>query len=74
MSALANALAAVSDSDLEAMFDNALADFALAHRYEHNAHCRPGIQETLDALRAEFTSRELPIPYSSPVAVPAQLR
>ena len=59
---------AVSDSDLEAMYDNALADFALAHRYEHNAHLRVPIERVLDELRAAFNARELPVPYADPIA------
>jgi hypothetical protein len=52
-------LANLSDADLTVAYDNALADWALAEKYEHNAHLRPAIREHLEALGAERSRRRL---------------
>ena len=55
---LATRVAALTDEQLALATDNALADFGMADKYEHNAHLLPPIRTHLDALYAEQRTRD----------------
>jgi hypothetical protein len=54
------------DSELDAAYDRALADYALATKYEHNAHLLPAITQRLDACKAEYAKRGKTPPHEAP--------
>ena len=47
----------LTDSELDAAYDDALADYALAIKYPHNAATIPGIERRLEGCRAEYQKR-----------------
>ena len=55
--AIPDQLKLLNDADLELVYGNTLADYALAEKYEHNARLRPLIRARIDAIWAEQERR-----------------
>ncbi len=54
---MSESLIEFSDADILLAYDNGLADFHLAEKYDHNAHLRAPIRNWLDRLRTELENR-----------------
>lgn len=50
-------LSTLTDKQLDDALGNVAADWALAEKYEHNAHLRPAIRRHFDALHDEQKRR-----------------